>query len=301
MVGAALIRRLAQDAPRDILNPSRKTLDLRDQSQTQEWLKTHSPDVIFMAAAKVGGIQANQTYPADFLYENLMIAANVIDGAQKSGVEKLLYLGSSCIYPKLAEQPISEAALMTGALEPTNAPYAIAKISGIHLCQTYAQQYGCNFISAMPTNLYGPGDNYHAQNAHVIPALIRRAHMAKTAGETTLKIWGTGTPRREFLHADDCADALVHIMKNYVGSESTKTHINVGSGTDIPISTLAQTICDIVGFTGQLTYDASKPDGTPRKLMSGEKLKNLGWQAKINLKTGLENAYSDFCTRFGYI
>lgn len=246
-----------------------------------------------MAAAKVGGIHANNTYPAQFLYDNLMMAANVIDGSYKAGVEKLLFLGSSCIYPKMASQPISEDSLMTGPLEPTNAAYAVAKISGVYLCETYRREYGADFISAMPTNLYGPGDNYHPENSHVIPGLIRRAHEAKIGGAKSLSVWGSGTPRREFLNADDCADALVHVMKNYSDAET----INIGSGTDMTIAELAQTICEVVGFEGELVFDTSKPDGTPRKLMSGAKLQAMNWTPKISLKDGLAAAYEDFKRR----
>lgn len=290
MVGKAICRRLKSENPNEVLTPNSKELDLRDQTQTLSWLQDNKPDAIFMAAAKVGGIMANSTYPAQFLYDNLMIAANVIHGAYKAKVEKLLFLGSSCIYPKLAPQPLKETSLMTGPLEPTNAPYAMAKISGIYLCESYRREYGCNFISAMPTNLYGAGDNYHPENAHVIPALIRKAHEAKTSGANTLTIWGSGTPLREFLQADDCADAIVHVMKNYNAAET----INIGSGKELSIAQLAQHICDIVGFDGQLKFDTSKPDGTPRKLMSSDKLRGLGWSPKIDLKAGLKNAYEDY-------
>ena len=290
MVGSAIIRRLASENPADILTVGSKGLDLRNQANTQKWISENKPDAVFMAAAKVGGIHANNTYPAQFLYDNLMMAANVIDGSYCAGVEKLLFLGSSCIYPKLAAQPISEDSLMTGPLEPTNAPYAVAKISGVYLCETYRREYGADFISAMPTNLYGPGDNYHPENSHVIPGLIRRAHEAKINGAESLSVWGSGTPRREFLNADDCADALIHVMKNYSDAET----INIGSGTDITIAALAQTICDVVGFEGDLVFDSSKPDGTPRKLMSGAKLKAMNWAPKIDLREGLAAAYTDF-------
>ena len=290
MVGSAVVRRLGVEIPAEILTVSSKALDLRNQAATQSWIAQNKPDAIFMAAAKVGGIHANNTYPAQFLYDNLMMAANVIDGAHKAGVEKLLFLGSSCIYPKLAEQPIAESSLMAGPLEPTNAPYAIAKISGIYLCETYRREYGSDFISAMPTNLYGTGDNYHPENSHVIPGLIRRAHEAKISGAKSLSVWGSGMPRREFLHADDCADALVHVMKNY----SDPAPINIGSGTDMTIAELARVICDVVGFEGELVFDTSKPDGTPRKLMSGAKLESLGWSPQIGLEDGLKTAYQDF-------
>ena len=290
MVGQAICRRLKHENPSQLLTPSSKELDLRDQAQTLAWLQDNKPDAIFMAAAKVGGIMANSTYPAQFLYDNLMMAANVIHGAYKADVEKLLFLGSSCIYPKLAPQPLKETSLMTGPLEPTNAPYAMAKITGIYLCETYRREFGCNFISAMPTNLYGAGDNYHPENSHVIPALIHKAHVAKISGAKALSIWGSGSPLREFLNADDCADAIVHVMKNYSDAET----INIGSGKEISITQLAQVICDTVGFQGQLEFDTSKPDGTPRKLMSSDKLRGLGWRLKTDLRTGLKKAYEDY-------
>jgi len=290
MVGQAICRRLKHENPSQLLTPSSKELDLRDQTQTLSWLQDNKPDAIFMAAAKVGGIMANSTYPAQFLYDNLMMAANVIHGAYKADVEKLLFLGSSCIYPKLAPQPLKETSLMTGPLEPTNAPYAMAKITGIYLCETYRREFGCNFISAMPTNLYGAGDNYHPENSHVIPALIHKAHVAKISGAKALSIWGSGSPLREFLNADDCADAIVHVMKNYSDAET----INIGSGKEISITQLAQVICDTVGFQGQLEFDTSKPDGTPRKLMSSDKLRGLGWCPKTDLRTGLKKAYEDY-------
>ena len=290
MVGSAIIRRLGAEKPAEILTAPSKQLDLRDQGATQRWVTENKPDAVFMAAAKVGGIHANNTYPAQFLYDNLMMAANVIEASYRAGVEKLLFLGSSCIYPKMAAQPIREDSLLTGPLEPTNAPYAVAKIAGVYLCETYRSEYGADFISAMPTNLYGPGDNYHPENSHVIPALIRRAHEAKIAGAESLSVWGSGTPRREFLNADDCADALVHVMKNYSDAET----INIGSGTDMTIAELAKTICEVVGFEGELFFDTSKPDGTPRKLMSGAKLRALNWSPKIGLREGLSAAYADF-------
>ena len=243
-----------------------------------------------MAAAKVGGILANETYPAEFLYDNLMIAANVTRAAFETQVEKMVFLGSSCIYPKFAPQPIEEAALLTGPLEPTNEWYAIAKIAGIKLGQAYRRQFGCDFVSAMPTNLYGPGDNFDLTTSHVIPALLRKAHEAKVSGALQFTVWGTGTPRREFLHVDDCADALVHIMKVYSETE----HINVGSGTDLTIAELACVIADVVGYDGRIAYDASKPDGTPRKLMSGDKLAALGWRPKFSLRDGLADTYRAF-------
>jgi GDP-L-fucose synthase len=243
-----------------------------------------------MAAARVGGILANATYPADFLLDNLLIAANVTAAAHASGVEKMVFLGSSCIYPKLAPQPIEEASLLTGPLEPTNEWYAIAKIAGIKLAQAYRRQHGCDFVSAMPTNLYGPGDNFDLKASHVLPALIRKAHTAKVTGAASFSVWGTGTPRREFLHADDCADALVHIMKVYSDDE----HINVGSGTDVTIADLARLVARIVGFKGGIEFDASKPDGTPRKLMSSAKLEALGWRPRISLEDGIAETYQVF-------
>lgn len=290
MVGSAIVRRLDRENPAQILTASRSELDLLDQNATQQWLETHRPDAVFLSAAKVGGIYANDTYPADFIYQNLMIASNIIHASYHAGVEKLLFLGSSCIYPKFAEQPIQEGSLLTGALEPTNEWYAIAKIAGIKLCQAYRKQYGVDFNSAMPTNLYGPGDNYHPNNSHVIPALLRKAHLAKHLGASSMEIWGSGTPKREFLHADDCADALVHVMKHYSSDE----HINIGSGEDLSIEELAETIMDVVGFHGELVKDTSKPDGTPRKLMSASKIRGLGWSPSISLRDGLKDAYDWF-------
>ncbi len=248
------------------------------------------PQAIFIAAAKVGGILANSTYPADFLHDNLMIAANIIHAAARHGVEKLVNLGSSCIYPKHAHQPMAEEALLTGPLEPTNEWYAIAKIAGIKLAQAYRRQHGCDFVSAMPTNLYGPGDNFDLATSHVLPALIRKAHEAKVERKRELVIWGSGTPHREFMHVDDCADALVHIMKVYSADE----HINVGSGEDLPIIELATLVADVVGFEGKVVHDLSKPDGTPRKLMSSEKLRALGWCPRIGLREGIASAYTAF-------
>jgi GDP-L-fucose synthase len=253
-------------------------------------MRTNRPDAVFLAAAKVGGILANDTFPANFLYDNLILEANLIHAAHTTGVEKLMFLGSSCIYPKYADQPIVEEALLTGALEPTNEWYAIAKISGIKLCQAYRRQYGDDFISAMPTNLYGPGDNFDLTTSHVMPALIRKAHEAKVSGASEMTIWGTGTPRREFLHVDDCADACIHLMKNY----SDDIHVNVGSGEDISIFELTQIVARIVGFYGQISHDLSKPDGTPRKLMSAAKLRGLDWSPRISLEDGIASAYEAF-------
>ena len=283
MVGAALFRRLEAENPAEIITATREDLDLGRQADVEAWVAKTKPDAIFLAAAKVGGILANDTYPAEFLYENLAIAQNVIHAAYLAKTEKLIFLGSSCIYPKLADQPITEDALLTGPLEPTNEWYAIAKIAGIKLCQAYRKQYGCDFISAMPTNLYGPGDNFHAKNSHVIPALIRRAIDTKVAGEDNLSIWGTGKARREFMHVDDCADGLVHLMKSYSGAD----HINVSTGNDITIEKLAKGIMRAVGLTGELEKDVSKPDGTPQKLMDNSKLTEMGWAPKINLNEGL--------------
>lgn len=287
MVGSAIVRRLEQEGC-EILTVGRDTVDLANQAQTSEWIMENRPQAVFLAAAKVGGILANDTRPAEFLYENLMIESNIIDASYRAGVEKLLFLGSSCIYPKYAEQPIKEEALLTGSLEPTNEWYAIAKIAGIKLTQAYRKQYGCDFISAMPTNLYGPGDNFDLNSSHVLPALLRKAHEAKMRGDKEIVIWGTGTPRREFLHADDCADALVFLMKNYSG----EIPVNVGSGEDISILDLAKLICDIVGYHGKIIHDHSKPDGTPRKLMSAETLCAMGWQPRSPLRKGITDLYN---------
>lgn len=288
MVGSAIVRRLVCEQC-EVLISDRAT-DLREQAAVREWFAAHTPDAVIVAAAKVGGILANDSYPAEFLYDNLMIEANLIEAAYRNGAEKLLFLGSSCIYPKLAPQPIPEDALLTGPLEPTNEWYAIAKIAGIKLCQAYRRQYGADFISAMPTNLYGPGDNFDLKNSHVLPALIRKAHEAKEAGAEAIEIWGTGSPRREFLHVDDLADGCVFLLKTYSGEE----HVNLGSGTDLPIIELAQMVCDVVGFTGTITKDTSKPDGTPRKLMSGDKIAAMGWKPQIALRDGIADAYRAF-------
>jgi len=289
MVGSALVRRLASEDC-EILTASRGQVDLKRQDEVEAWMDEHRPHAVFLAAAKVGGILANQTYPADFLYDNLMMEANVIHAAHSVGVEKLLFLGSSCIYPKFADQPIVEEALLTGSLEPTNEWYAIAKIAGIKLCQAYRRQHGADFVSAMPTNLYGPGDNFDLNSSHVMPALIRKAHDAVRENSNHMTIWGTGTPRREFLHVDDCADACLHLMRSYSGD----THVNVGSGTDISILELTRMVCAAIGFTGEIRHDLTKPDGTPRKLMSGDKLAALGWKAKIGLEEGIASAYAAF-------
>jgi GDP-L-fucose synthase len=289
MVGSAIVRRLASEGC-EILTASRADADLTRQVEVEAWMDKNRPDAVFLAAAKVGGILANDTYPADFLYENMILEANIIHAAHKVGVEKLLFLGSSCIYPKFADQPITEDALLTGSLEPTNEWYAIAKIAGIKLCQAYRKQHGHDYISAMPTNLYGPGDNFDLNSSHVMPALIRKAHDAKTEGKPEVVVWGTGTPRREFLHVDDCADACVHLMKTY----SADSHVNVGYGDDVTILELTQMVCRVVGFEGAIINDLSKPDGTPRKLMSADKLRGLGWTPSIGLEDGIRSAYEAF-------
>ena len=289
MVGSAIVRRLASERC-EIVTAPRPELDLSDQAAVRAWMGERRPQAIFLAAARVGGILANDSLPADFLYDNLMIEANVIEAAHREGVEKLLFLGSSCIYPKFAPQPIVEDALLTGPLEPTNEYYAVAKIAGIKLCQAYRRQHGSDFISAMPTNLYGPGDNFDLQSSHVMPALIRKAHEAKLRGDDHIAIWGTGSPRREFLHVDDCADACVFLMKNY----SDEQHVNVGSGSDLTILELTRLICRIVGFDGELRLDSGKPDGTPRKLMSAERLRAMGWSPRVGLEEGVGATYDWF-------
>lgn len=290
MVGSAIVRALAKKGlPAPLVYTSRE-LDLRDQSAVRAMMERDKPTHVFVAAAKVGGIHANNVYRADFLYDNLMIEANLIHAAHAVGVEKLLFLGSSCIYPKLAPQPLTEDALLTGALEPTNEPYAIAKIAGIKLCEAFRDQHGHNFISAMPTNLYGPGDNYDLKNSHVVPALIRKFHEAKVAGAPTVTCWGTGSPRREFLHVDDLADACLFLMEHY----DEKPFVNVGTGVDLPIRELAEMIGRIVGFTGDIIWDTDKPDGTPRKLMNCDRIHNLGWTHKIDLEAGLTEVYGEF-------
>ena len=294
MVGAALVRRLAAEGC-ELLLAGRETLDLTRQDAVERWMAEARPQAVLVAAAKVGGILANDACPAEFLYENLMIEANIVHAAATVGVEKLLFLGSSCVYPKLAEQPIREDALLSGPLEPTNEWYAVAKIAGIKLAQAYRRQYGCDFISAMPTNLYGPGDNYDLATSHVLPALIRRAHEAKARGQSELVVWGTGTPRREFLHVDDCADALVRVLQVYSDAEP----INIGSGQDLTIAELARLVAEVVGFSGEIVWDASRPDGTPRKLMDGSKLRALGWRPRIGLSEGIADAYRAFLEEKG--
>lgn len=290
MVGSAIFRALGSSGYTNLIGKTSSELDLRDGAAVADFFEKEQPEYVFLAAAKVGGIRANDTYRAEFLHDNLAIELNVINQAYKSGVEKLLFLGSSCIYPKMAPQPLKEDYLLTGLLEPTNEPYAIAKIAGIKLCEAYRDQYGCNFISAMPTNLYGPNDNYDLKNSHVLPALLRKFHEAKESGAREVIIWGTGDPKREFLHVDDMADACVFLMENYDGKE----FVNVGIGDDIAIADLAKLIRNIVGFEGDLAFDLSKPDGTPRKLMDVSKINQLGWKAQISLEEGIKSVYEEF-------
>ncbi len=289
MVGSAIVRRLAHEGC-EVLTATRAELDLKNQAAVNAWFENNKPDAVFLAAAKVGGILANDTMPADFLYDNLMIETNIIKAAFDVNVEKLLFLGSSCIYPKFAEQPIKEAELLEGALEPTNEWYAIAKIAGIKLCQAYRKQHGVDYISAMPTNLYGTGDNYDLQSSHVMPALIRKVEEAKKAGADNVVMWGTGSPLREFMHADDCADALVFLMQNYSGHE----HVNIGSGQEVSILELMEMIAKASEFNGEIIKDATKPDGTPRKLMDSTKLQNLGWTPAITLQDGINRTIKEF-------
>lgn len=290
MVGSAIRRKLKAEGYTNLILRSSKELDLKNQEAAERFFASERPDIVFLAAAKVGGIMANNIYRADFLYENLMIEANVIHNAYRSGVRKLLFLGSSCIYPKFAEQPITEEALLTGTLEPTNEPYAIAKIAGIKLCETYREQYGADFISAMPTNLYGPGDNYDLNNSHVLPAMIRKFHEAKRDGDRPVELWGDGSPLREFLHADDLASALFFLMDHY----SEKQFINVGSGKEISIKDLAKLIQSIVGHKGEIHWDTSKPNGTPKKLTDSSKVLSLGWKPRIPLERGIQLVYENF-------
>jgi GDP-L-fucose synthase len=307
MVGAAIVRCLQAHGSLNLVTRPHAQLDLTDQAAVRQFFELEQPTHVYLAAAKVGGIHANNTYPADFIYQNLMIEANVIDAAFRAGVKKLLFLGSSCIYPQLAPQPMAENALLTGTLEPTNEPYAIAKIAGIKLCESYNRQYaqshGTDFRSAMPTNLYGPGDNYHPTNSHVIPGLINRFHQAKLQADPLISIWGSGTPRREFLHVDDMARACLHIMKldtrtYQANTQPMLSHINVGSGLDLTISELAQMIGRVVGYKGKIEFDASKPDGTPRKLMNSSRLNALGWHATVQLEDGLAKTYHEFLKTF---
>jgi GDP-L-fucose synthase len=290
LVGSAIVRRLRREGCEDLLTPGRRDLDLSSEAAVEAFFARERPEYVFLAAAKVGGILANNSRPAEFLADNLRIQSNVIEAAHRHGVRKLLFLGSSCIYPKLAPQPLREDYLLTGPLEPTNEWYAIAKIAGIKLCQAYRRQYGFNAISAMPTNLYGPEDNFSLESSHVLPALIRKCHEAKLSGATELVVWGTGKPRREFLHVDDLADATLFLMNNY----EEESLINVGVGDDVPIGDLAQLVARVVGFTGRLVHDTTKPDGTPRKLLDVSKLTNLGWQARIPLEQGIRDTYQWF-------
>ncbi len=299
MVGSAIVRQLERKNDTELLTAARGELNLLDQAAVQTWFKNHSVNQVYICAAKVGGIYANNEYPAEFIYENLMIEANLIHAAHQAGVSKLLFLGSSCIYPKYAEQPMREDALLTGSLEPTNEPYAIAKIAGIKLCESYSRQYGHDYRSVMPTNLYGPNDNFHPRNSHVIPALLRRFHEAKEAGKKQVTAWGTGKPMREFLHVDDMAAACVHVMEleteRYQESTQSKaSHINIGTGRDCTIRELTETVARVVGFEGEIVWDTSKPDGTPRKLLDVSLLKNLGWEASISLEDGLKHTYKWF-------
>jgi len=307
MVGSAIVRLLLNQGcdPRQIVVRTHTELDLTNQATVQAFFAQEKPDQVYLAAAKVGGIHANNTYPADFIYQNLMMQANVIDASFRNNVKKLLFLGSSCIYPKLASQPMAESALLTGLLEPTNEPYAVAKIAGIKLCESYNRQFGVDYRSVMPTNLYGPGDNYHPQNSHVIPALIRRFHEAKLAHAPEVTIWGTGTPMREFLYVDDMAAASVFVMNLAKATydqhtSSMQSHINVGCGQDITIAALANTIGKVVSYQGQIAFDTTQPDGAPRKLMDSTRLNALGWQARISLENGLTRAYADFLSKIGH-
>lgn len=290
MVGSAITRKLKKEGFANLVQKTSKELDLRNQAAVHVFFEQERPDHVFLAAAKVGGILANNTYRAEFLYDNLMIQNNIIDAAYRAGVKKLMFLGSSCIYPKLAPQPLKEDALLTGELEPTNEPYAIAKIAGIKMADAYRSQYGCNFISVMPTNLYGPNDNYDLNNSHVLPALIRKFHEAKKKGEPSVTLWGTGKPRREFLHADDLADACFFLMQQY----DEPGFINIGTGEDLEIGELALLVKKITGYEGEIKHDLSKPDGTPRKLMDVTKLHKLGWKASISLEDGIRKVYEDF-------
>ena len=303
MVGSAIVRTLQASGHTHIVTRTHAELDLTDQAAVRDYFATEKPDQVYLAAAKVGGIHANNTYPAEFIYQNLMMEANVVDAAFRNGVKKLLFLGSSCIYPKMAGQPMREDALLTGTLEPTNEPYAIAKIAGIKLCESYNRQYGAShgvdYRSVMPTNLYGPGDNYHPENSHVIPALIRRFHEARLNGAASVAIWGTGTPRREFLYVDDMATASVHVMNldKAVYDQHTQpmlSHINVGFGDDVTIRELAQAVGATVGYAGDIIFDTTKPDGTPRKWMDSQRLHDLGWRPRVDLREGLKRAYADF-------
>ena len=290
MVGSAIVRALKERGASNIVTRTSKELDLRNRTEVDQFFEQEKPEVVYLAAAKVGGIHANATYPADFLVDNILITTNVIDASCKHGVEKLLFLGSSCIYPRLASQPISEEALLTGPLEPTNEAYALAKIAGLKMCDAFRKQHGCNFISAMPTNLYGPGDNYHPENSHVLPALIRRFHEAVRDGENEVVCWGSGSPKREFLHVDDLAKGLLHLMDHH----NSEGWINIGTGEDLTIKELALTIANVVGYRGDVIWDTSKPDGTPRKLLNVDRINEMGWKAEIELRHGIESVYADY-------
>ena len=290
MVGSAIVRALKDRGASNIVTRTSKELDLRNRTEVDQFFEQEKPEVVYLAAAKVGGIHANATYPADFLVDNILITTNVIDASCKHGVEKLLFLGSSCIYPRLASQPISEEALLTGPLEPTNEAYALAKIAGLKMCDAFRKQHGCNFISAMPTNLYGPGDNYHPENSHVLPALIRRFHEAVRDGENEVVCWGSGSPKREFLHVDDLAKGLLHLMDHH----NSEGWINIGTGEDLTIKELALTIANVVGYRGDVIWDTSKPDGTPRKLLNVDRINEMGWKAAIELRHGIESVYADY-------
>jgi GDP-L-fucose synthase len=294
MVGSAIVRRLQSAGYNNLVMRTHAELDLIDQAAVMEFMQREKPDYIFLAAAKVGGIQANNTYRADFIYQNMMVQANIVQAAYQAGVERMLFLGSSCIYPRDCPQPIREEYLLTGPLEQTNEPYAIAKIAGVKLCESYNRQYGTAYVSAMPTNLYGPNDHYDLNNSHVLPALIRKAHEAKQRGDKQLVVWGSGKPRREFMYVDDMADACVFLMENDVRDGM----FNVGLGTDVTIRELAETIMDVIGFKGEIVFDSTKPDGTPRKLLSTESLQSLGWRAQTGLRGGIEQAYADYVSRY---
>ncbi|QJW91840.1 GDP-L-fucose synthase [Spirosoma taeanense] len=292
MVGSALVRKLQAEGYTNIITRTSSELDLRNQAAVADFFADERPQYVFLAAAKVGGILANNTYRAEFLYDNLMIESNIIHSAYQTGVQKLLFLGSSCIYPKLAPQPLKEEYLLSGYLEQTNEPYAIAKITGIKLCEAYRSQYGCNFISAMPTNLYGPNDNYNLQGSHVLPALIRKFHEAKSNNQPSVEVWGTGTPRREFLHADDLADACLFLMENYDGEQ----FVNIGTGEDVTIRQLTELVKAVIGYDGEIRWNTDKPDGTPRKLMDVSRLHAMGWKHTTELQQGIEQTYQDFLT-----
>lgn len=296
MVGSATVRRLKPEGC-EVLTAGRDLLDLRDQDGVLRWMEDRRPQAVVLAAARVGGIHANQSRPADFIYDNLAIQTNIIHAAWQTGVEKLLFLGSSCIYPREAPQPIAERSLLTGPLEPTNEWYAVAKIAGMKMCEAYRAQYGCDFISAMPTNLYGPGDNFDLENSHVLPALLMKTHRAKTSGADTVQVWGTGRPRREFLHVDDLADALVFLLKHYSASE----HVNVGTGVDVSIAELAATVAEAVGFRGRIVYDPTRPDGTPVKRLDVSRLTSMGWRASIPLDRGIAETYAWMLANAGFL